>query len=160
MRDAGRRRLCRARGITLRYSTNWKFVATASWSRLSACCRWTWSAVRTAIEVAALSRAKMGDAGPRRSLSERQPTGIEQVFKLVLRRTLGRVGFLGNADSHSGARQTGSLSPRGATSTNFTKTPVPYTVHYCTPWKMIYKDILYTPLSHRCPHVTTYPHAA
>jgi hypothetical protein len=54
-----------------------------------------------------------GDAGPRRFLSERQLTGMEQVFKLVLRGTLDRVGFPGNAAPHSETRQTGSSSPRG-----------------------------------------------
>ena len=53
-----------------------------------------------------------GDAGPRRLASERRLTGMEQVFKLVLRRTLGRVGFGRHAGSHLGVRQTGSSSPR------------------------------------------------
>ena len=48
-------------GQTVRTATE---VATA-WSRLSACCRLMWPTGRTAIEVAALSRAGMEDAGLR-----------------------------------------------------------------------------------------------
>ena len=54
------------------------------------------------------------DAGPRWLASERRLTIVEQVFKLVLRGTVDLVGLdlWGNADSHSGVRQTGSSSPR------------------------------------------------
>jgi len=53
-----------------------------------------------------------GDAGPCRLASERRLTIVEQVFKLVLRKTLARVGFWRHAGSHLGVRQTGSSSPR------------------------------------------------
>ena len=48
-----------------------------------------WSTGRTAIEVATLSRAEWLDAGDRRCLPARHLTLVEQVFKLVLRETLG-----------------------------------------------------------------------